>query len=107
MADAIWGRAMNILHKILLASAAGLALAGAAQAADIPTKKTPPAAEKPNCYASFWTWLDSTAADCPLSAYGVTVYGTIDVGGGYETHASRFNSNYAQGRRRADRQDQR
>jgi len=88
---------MNILHKMLLASAAGLALAGAAQAADIPTKKTPPVAAKPNCYASFWTWLDSTAADCPLSAYGVTVYGTIDMGGGYETNASRFNKDYPQG----------
>jgi len=59
---------------------------------DLPTKKTPPAAEKPNCYASFWTWLDSTAADCPLSAYGITVYGTIDMGGGYESHASKFNT---------------
>ena len=88
---------MNMLHKILLASAAGLALTGAAQAADLPTKKTPPVAEKPNCYASFWTWLDSTAADCPLSAYGVTLYGAIDMGGGYETNASRFNENYPQG----------
>ena len=96
-ADLAWGRLMNILHKMLLASAAGLALAGAAQAADIPTKKTPPVAAKPNCYASFWTWLDSTAADCPLSAYGVTVYGTIDMGGGYETNASRFNKDYPQG----------
>ena len=88
---------MTILHKILLASAAGLVLAGAAQAADIPTKKAPPAAAKPNCYASFWTWLDSTAADCPLSAYGVTVYGTIDMGGGYETHATAFNRYYSNG----------
>ncbi len=88
---------MNILHKILLASAASLVLAGAAQAADIPTKKTPPVAAKPNCYASFWTWLDSTAADCPLSAYGITVYGQIDAGGGYETEAGRFNKDYPQG----------
>ena len=88
---------VRLLKGLLLASAAGLLVAGAAQAADIPTKKAAPVAEKPNCYASFWTWLDSTAADCPLSAYGVTVYGAIDVGGGYETHASRFNRNYAQG----------
>jgi predicted porin len=88
---------MNMLHKILLASATGLALAGAAQAADAPTKKTPPAATKPDCHASFWTWLDSTAADCPLSAYGVTVYGTIDMGGGYNSAASRFNRDFPQG----------
>jgi predicted porin len=72
-------------------------LAGAAQAADLPTKKAPPVAAKPNCYATFWTWLDSTAADCPLSAYGVTVYGTIDMGGGYNSAASRFNRDFPQG----------
>lgn len=88
---------MNRLQRILLASATGLALAGAAQAADLPTKKAPAVAAKPNCYATFWTWLDSTAADCPLSAYGVTIYGAIDMGGGYETNASRFNKNYPQG----------
>jgi predicted porin len=91
------GLTMRLLKPLLLASAAGLLAVSAAAAADLPTKKTPPAAEKPNCYASFWTWLDSTAADCPLSAYGITVYGTIDMGGGYETHASRFNKDYSNG----------
>jgi predicted porin len=88
---------MRLLKHLLLASAAGLLAVSAAQAADLPTKKAPPAAATPNCYASFWTWLDSTAADCPLSLYGITVYGTIDVGGGYETHASGFNSYFPQG----------
>ena len=97
LADSAWGRKMNILHKILLASAAGLALAGAAQAADLPTRKAASAAEKPNCYASFYTWLDSTAADCPLSLYGITFYGQVDVGGGYETHATKFNKDYSNG----------
>ena len=91
------GHIMRSLKLLLLASAAGLLAVSAAAAADLPTKKTPPAAEKPNCYASFMTWLDSTAADCPLSAYGITVYGTIDVGGGYETHATKFNKNYSNG----------
>jgi predicted porin len=88
---------MRLLKPLLLASAAGLLAVSAAAAADLPTKKTPPAAAKPNCYASFMTWLDSTAADCPLSAYGVTLYGTIDMGGGYETHASKFNRDYSNG----------
>jgi predicted porin len=88
---------MRLLKSLLLASAAGLLAVSAAAAADLPTKKTPPAAAKPNCYASFMTWLDSTAADCPLSAYGVTLYGTIDMGGGYETHASKFNRDYSNG----------
>ena len=91
------GLNMRSLKLLLLASAAGLLAVSAAAAADLPTKKTPPAAAKPNCYASFWTWLDSTAADCPLSAYGVTVYGTIDMGGGYETHASKFNNDFNNG----------
>jgi predicted porin len=43
------------------------------------------------------SWLDSTAADCPLSYMGVTFYGAIDVGAGYETNASRFNGAYPQG----------
>jgi predicted porin len=49
------------------------------------------AAAKPDCFANFWNWFDSSAADCPLSAYGVTLYGTVDVGGGYETHGTPFN----------------
>jgi predicted porin len=85
------------LNRLLLASAVGLLAIGAAQAADLPTKKTAPAPAAPNCYASFGSWLDSSPADCPLSLYGVTVYGAIDVGGGYETNASRLNKDYPQG----------
>ncbi len=66
----------------------GLLLAGAAGGAFAQTN----AAAKPNCLAAFSSWLDSSAADCPLSAYGVTLYGTIDVGGGYETHGAPFNA---------------
>jgi predicted porin len=91
------GLIMRLLKSLLLASAAGLLAVGAAQAADLPTKKAPPAAAAPNCYASFWTWLDSTAADCPLSAYGITLYGTIDMGGGYNSAATPFNKNFSNG----------
>jgi predicted porin len=96
-AATIVGLIMRLLKSLLLASAAGLLAVSAAQAADLPTKKAAPAAAAPNCYASFWSWLDSTAADCPLSAYGITLYGTIDMGGGYETNAGRFNKDYPQG----------
>jgi predicted porin len=88
---------MNVLKSILLAGAA-VALAGAAQAADLPTKKgaaAPP--PKANCYATFWSWLDSTPADCPLSYWGVTFYGQIDVGGGWESNAAKFNKAYPNG----------
>ena len=91
------GHLFHSLNRLLLASAVGLLAIGAAQAADLPTKKTPPAVAKPNCFASFWSWLNSTAADCPLSLYGIHFYGQVDVGGGYETTASRFNKDYPQG----------
>jgi predicted porin len=48
-------------------------------------------AATPNCFATFSSWLDSSAAACPLSAYGITFYGAIDVGGGYESHGAPFN----------------
>jgi predicted porin len=65
-----------------LSLAIAIASAGAASAADLPTKKAVQSAP-PNCFASFWTWLDSSAADCPLSAGPITVYGTIDLNGSY------------------------
>jgi predicted porin len=76
-----WVVMKNIGYALGLAIA--IASAGVASAADLPTKKTVEAAPKPNCFASFWTWLDSSAADCPLSAGPITVYGTLDLGGGY------------------------
>ncbi len=91
------GPGMKTLGTILLGSVAGLVLIGAAQAADLPTKKEPVAPPPANCYASFMTWLDSTATDCPLSYMGVTVYGAIDMGFGYETHATPFNGAYPNG----------
>ncbi len=79
------------LKSILLAGGALFALASSAQGADLPTRKAAPVPEKPNCYATFWTWLDSSASDCPLTYWGITVYGAIDVGGGYSTNKARFN----------------
>jgi predicted porin len=90
------GLVMRSLNAIVLSCAAALVV-GAAQAADLPTTKTPPAPPATNCYASFASWLDSTAADCPLTYMGITVYGQIDVGGGYETHAAPFNKDYNNG----------
>ena len=62
-------------------------LASFAHAADLPTTKAP-AEAKPNCWASFWTWLNSSASDCPLSAYGITLYGTLDLNATYLNEAS-------------------
>jgi predicted porin len=35
--------------------------------------------------------------DCVLSWYGISVYGAIDAGGGYQTHGAPFNGEFAQG----------
>jgi predicted porin len=71
------------MKKLGIALAIAIASLGAAHAADLPTKKEVPPPPKPNCFATFWTWLDSSASDCPLSAGPFTVYGTFDIGGGY------------------------
>jgi predicted porin len=93
---ALRGDEMKMFKSILLAGGALLACAAAAQAADLPTKKGV-AAPPPNCFATFWSWLDSTPADCPLSYWGVTFYGQLDLGGGYSTNATKFNANAPQG----------
>src|SRR5271163_1913544 len=53
-----------------------------AHAADLPTTKTPEM-PKPNCWASVWDWLYTSAADCPIGAYGITLYGTLDLNATY------------------------
>jgi predicted porin len=84
------------MKKLGLALAIAVASVGAARAADLPTKKevAPPPV---NCFASFWTWLDSTAADCPLSYGPFTVYATLDLGLGYESNGAAWNNSYPNG----------
>jgi predicted porin len=81
---AVWrsssGAAMKRLGIALLAAVGFVSLA---HAADLPTTKAPEPAAKPNCWASVWDWLNASAADCPISAYGITLYGTLDVNATY------------------------
>ena len=77
------------MRKLGIGLAIAIASAGGAHAADLPTKKGVAAAPV-NCFASVWTWLDSTAADCPLSWGPFTVYGTYDVGVGYESNGAAY-----------------
>ena len=65
--------------------------AGSAYAADLPTKKAPATPAPVNCYASLWTWLNSSAADCPITYGGITLYATIDAGVGYESNGAGYN----------------
>ena len=70
------------MKRLGLALLAAVAFASFAHAADLPTTKAPEKA-KPNCWASVWDWLNASASDCPISAYGITLYGTIDVNASY------------------------
>ena len=54
------------MRKLGVALAMTIAAVGVARAADLPTKKEAPPLP-PNCFSSIWAYMDSTAADCPLS----------------------------------------
>ncbi len=69
--------------------------AALASAADLPTAKSP--APPKTCFSSFWTWLDSTAADCPLSYGGFTLYATLDAGLMYNTNGAPWNPAFVNG----------
>jgi predicted porin len=84
------------MRKLGVALAIAIASVSAARAADLPTTKGPPAAPV-NCYASVWTWLDSTPADCPLSWGPFTVYATLDGGLTYESNGAPYNARWNNG----------
>jgi predicted porin len=84
------------MKKLGVALAIAIASAGAARAADLPTKKEAPPPPV-NCYASVWTWLDSTPADCPLSWGPFTVYATLDGGLTYESNGAPYNARWNNG----------
>jgi predicted porin len=75
--------------------AIGFVLAGAANAADLPTTKSAPTPFQANCFSSLWTYLNSSAAECPLSYAGFTVYATIDAGLGYSSNGAPASGTYS------------
>ena len=78
-----------------MASTAAIALCGAAQAADLPiyTKAPPPPLAPASCSSA----VQFIVTDCPLTYYGITVYGAIDMGVGYESHGTPFNKSIVSG----------
>ena len=74
----------------------GLALLGRAEAADLPPQAPTPASP-PSCFASFVDYFLASAEECPLTWNGITLYGTIDMGAGYQTHGAPFNDVYPNG----------
>src|SRR5476651_1292139 len=98
MPGVVRGRMMRSLGSIVLGSAAGLVLVSGAQSADLPTKKAPPPPPSTvSCFASFYDYVSASAKECPLTYMGITVYGQLDAGGGWSSHASRFNPSYNNG----------
>jgi predicted porin len=67
-----------------------------ARGADLPTKAPVPASA-PSCFASATVYFQTNPDECPLTWNGITLYGTIDVGGGYQTHGVPFNGAYPNG----------
>jgi predicted porin len=83
------GAAMTKL-RIFIATilAAAVAVFGAeAWAADPVPGKAPPttAASTPRTCTGVWDFIET---DCQLTGYGITTYGTIDTGFGYQTHGA-------------------
>ena len=76
------------MKKLGVALAMTIAAVGGARAADLPTKKEVPPPPPVNCFASLWTYLNSTAADCPLSYGPITFYATLDLGLQYESNGA-------------------
>ena len=76
---------MNKWGAVLLAT---IAHTGLANATDLAARKSEqlPTPAAPDCFSNLWTYLSSSVDGCPLSYAGVTLYGTLDGGYGYETH---------------------
>jgi predicted porin len=66
-----------------------------ARAADIiPTTTSATAASAPKSCTSLWDFI---ATNCPLAWQGITIYGTIDVGGGWQSHGAPLDPQAASG----------
>ena len=74
------------------------AIAGLARAADLPAPNAPSQAKTPpNCWGSLWDVLNTSPADCPLTYAGFTLYGTIDMGAGYNIAGIPFGNSSTNG----------
>src|SRR6516165_2784702 len=67
----------------------------AATAADMATKAPPPTAViAPVACSSLWNFL---VTSCPLSWYGITIYGTVDAGVTWQSHGAPYNGSLTAG----------
>jgi predicted porin len=93
------GKVIRFGMSAALAAALGLAWAGAASAADMDAMatKAAPMSYAPPPPAACGSVYDFFFTKCPLTWYGVTLYGTVDMGGTYQTHGTPFDRNFPTG----------
>jgi predicted porin len=84
------------MTRLGISLAALLSVAGAARAADLPTSKSAPPPPSP-MLASCASATEFFTTMCPLSYYGITVYGTVDLGVDWQSHGTKFNSSIVTG----------
>jgi hypothetical protein len=82
-------------ERLSISVAMVISIAAGAHAADMPTTKGAPPA--PPLLASCSGLADFFITACPLTYYGVTIYGTADLGGGWQSHGTPFNGASATG----------
>ena len=80
------------MTKLGICTGIVLAVAGASwavdvRAAEITPMKAPPAASAPKSCTGLWDFIDT---NCQLTWQGITVYGTIDAGVGWQSHGAPF-----------------
>jgi hypothetical protein len=68
-----------------------LGVTGAAHAADLPTSKPAPAPPPPPTLAACADPIAFVTTNCPLSWYGITIYGAVDMGVAWQSHGTPFN----------------
>src|SRR5215469_7735725 len=89
----------NKLNTLIVcaAFAVGLLATGGQALADDPVVTKAPAASLSTASSTCTSVWGFFVTDCPLGWYGVRLYGTIDAGGGYQTHGAPLNPYFAQG----------
>jgi predicted porin len=83
------------MKRVGIPAAMLLSVAGLAQAADLPTAK--PVPSPPPTLASCGSLTEFISTNCPLTYYGITLYGAVDMGVGWQSHGTKFNPSIVTG----------
>jgi len=87
----------NIVVAAAIFAAGVIAGPNGALAADVDLVTKAPPLATPTLPATCIGVSQFFITDCVLSWYGISVYGAVDVGGGYQTHGAPFSSSAPQG----------